>query len=145
MRQTRRFPLTQGGGITTLLMVSLVISMTMMDHVDAFGLVGQVAKKVFRGMTNSMSEIAEAVDGEMYANALLAQDETDSVVGETDKLLVSALPSPLDHNFSSSLIDVEFNLSEAVSPSAPPLTFPKFLTMQVFIYLLLLLMMMLCG
>eukprot|EP00428_Durinskia_dybowskii_P014421 CAMPEP_0170219276 /NCGR_PEP_ID=MMETSP0116_2-20130129/9318_1 /TAXON_ID=400756 /ORGANISM="Durinskia baltica, Strain CSIRO CS-38" /LENGTH=247 /DNA_ID=CAMNT_0010469939 /DNA_START=298 /DNA_END=1041 /DNA_ORIENTATION=- len=104
--------------------------MTRMHHVNAFGIVGQVAKNVFRGgMTNSMSEIAEAVDGEMYANALLDQDETDSVVGETDKLLVSALPS-LDQNFSSSLIDVEFNLSEVVSPSSPPLTFPKFLTMQ---------------
>lgn len=113
------------------LFLIVTITLAMIDHTVAFGVVGRVTKQAFRRMQDSISEFAEAVNGEMYTNALLDQDETDSVVGETDKLLVSALPS-LPRNTSLPLIDVDFTLSESVSPCSPPLTYSKFLTMQVF-------------
>ncbi len=114
-------------------LLAFMISMAYLERADGFGIVSRVTKQVFPGIQDSMSDFAEAMNGEIYANALLNQDETDSMVGETDKLLVSALPSlPLNRSMLS--IDVDFPLSESVSPCSPPLTFAKFLTMQVFFF-----------
>jgi len=70
---------------------------------------------------SSLSEIAEAVDGDIYLDAFLDNsDGTGQALGATDKLLVSSPPNET------------VPLSESVFPCSPALTFKKFLTMQVF-------------
>jgi hypothetical protein len=126
------------GGFSPLLLMLLlcILSTAVVDRASAFGIVGRVlaSKQVFRGMTdggrdsNTMTEIASAVDGEIFANAFLDnKNEMNPVVDATDQLLVSAMST-------SSSLPAEINkytLVESVSTSSPPLTFSKFLTMQV--------------
>jgi glutamine cyclotransferase len=112
----RRVPLN-------FLLLLLILSTAVVDHASAFGIMGRATtslSKVFRVMTTdggaadtTMAEIAEAVDGEIYANAFLeqqsAQDEVDSVVDATDKLLVSAMSS-LPSSLSASASDEKTSL-----------------------------------
>lgn len=86
----------------------LVLATLSGSFVSSFGLLNR-AKTSFRKMSvdNPVTEVAEAVNGDTYLEG----------IGEV----------------GSSSFEMDFLVSgeDAISPSAPPLTYQKFLTMQV--------------
>lgn len=127
-----RFHQTRLLSVSCLYLLAVTVSF---DCANAFGLTRRATAKIFRQMSDSMSDFAEAVNGEIYTDALWEQDDID-VAAETEELLVSTLPSLLPENNSTVppapvIDDDKYSLTESVTPCSPALTFKKFLTMQV--------------
>ena len=89
----------------------------------------------------SMTEMVQDVNSGDTPLTYLEKKEADSVGVLTDELLVStmsSLPRPIfdaiENTISTAAIAVD---EESVSPTSPPLTFPKFLTMQVLLFFMI--------
>jgi len=108
------------------LLVGLAIAgVTMMDGAEAFGIVSRSASQLFQVTEQSdMSEIAEAVSGEIYADVFSDPNTTD-VVDETDKLLSRKIPVAIRYSGDAGMEPYYLTVAKKLKETHPDIVLDK--------------------